>query len=95
MQVNTLDSRGVQVYDHQKMLNVGLDQNVGGIQVKTRSRCANAGMNFLVRRFWVCFLEWGDSGCVSKIGANVRRSPRYQNTEYRMHFRYLKNALVL
>ena len=75
MQVNTLDSRRIQVDDHQKMLNVGLDQNVAGIQVKTRSRCANAGMNFLVRRFWVCFLEWGDSGRVSKIGANVRRSP--------------------
>ena len=68
MQVNTLDSRRIQVDDHQKMLNVGLDQNVAGIQVKTRSRCANAGMNFLVRRFWVCFLEWGECREKKKSG---------------------------
>ena len=54
------------------MLNVGIDQNVGGIQAKTRSRCANAGMNFLVRRIWVCFLEWGDSDDEFSFGANVR-----------------------
>ena len=77
MQVITLDSRRIWVYDHGKMLNVGLDQNVGGLQVKTRSMCANVGMNFLARRFWVWFLEWGDSGYVSKSGANVRQSPIY------------------
>ena len=72
MQVNTLDSRGIQVYDHRKMLNVGLDQNVGGIQVMTWGRCANLGMNFFVRRIWVCFLKWGESGC--EIGANADKA---------------------
>ena len=75
MQVNTLDSRRIQVYDHRTMLNVGLDQNVGGIQVMTWGRCANLGMNFFVRRIWVCFLKWGESGCEKKIGANVGQSP--------------------
>ena len=56
------------------MLNVGVDRKSGGIQVKTRSRCANAGMNFLVRRIWVhvCFLKWGDSDDEFSFGANVR-----------------------
>ena len=36
---------------------------------------ANVGMNFRVRRIRVCFLRWGDSGCVLKCGANARHSP--------------------
>ena len=53
-----------------KMLNVGLDQNVGGIQVKTRSKCgecgyefsrtANTGMFLEMARFWVCLKKWSE-----------------------------------